>query len=71
MKNFKIEMLWPIPRMKVGEDFKLNKDTAKRLYFVERCNLGFVDEEIVKWYEENFDKAVILSFLVFFGRVLV
>lgn len=61
MKDFNIEMLWPIPRMKVGEDFKLNKDTAKRLYFVERCNLGFVDEEIVKWYKDSFDGETLMS----------
>ncbi len=61
MKNFKIEMLNPVPRMKVGEDFKLNKDTAKKLYFVEDCNLKYDDKAVIQWYEENFDEETLMS----------
>lgn len=61
MKNFKIEMIPPVPGMKLGKDFKLNKDTAKKLYFVEDCNLKYDDKAVIQWYEENFDEETLMS----------
>ena len=49
----------PIPRERLGKEFKVTKDTAKVLYFELRCDLNFIDGDLEKFFLQFSDDELI------------
>lgn len=53
------ECILPKTRERLGKDFKVTKDTAKRLYFELGCDLNFVDVDLEKYFLQFSDDELI------------
>ena len=49
----------PIPRERLGKEFKVTKDTAKVLYFELGCDLNFIDGDLEKYFLQFSDNELI------------
>ena len=49
----------PIPRERLGKEFKVTKDTAKVLYFELCCDLNFIDGDLEKFFLQFSDDELI------------